>query len=105
MNICKTIKKLCFIDLFGMQIADKKAIFYKTNIYFTSSATFVMLEEGDGVPYVPSAPPLLPVLPYDVFYPFTTTRASSANSIYGSSRTALIVSILISFFCLFVNSN
>lgn len=81
------------------------AVNSKTNIYFTSSATFVMLEEGDGVPYVPAAPPLLPVLPYDVFYPFTQNRASSANSIYGSSRTALIVSILISFFCLFVNSN
>jgi len=73
------------------------------NIYFSSSATFVTLEEGVGIPYVPEAPPLLPVLPYDVFYPFTQTRASSGHSIYSSSsRIAMVVSLVVSFFCLYV---
>ncbi len=74
------------------------------NVYYTSSATFVTLEEGVGVPYVPDAPPLLPVLPYDVFYPFTQTRASSGYSIYVGGGKAIVLSMLASIVCIIFNA-
>ena len=68
-----------------------------------SGATFVTLEEGVGVPYVPDAPPLLPVLPYDVFA-ILTTRASSGYSIYVSGGKAVVLSMLASIVCIIFNA-
>merc|ERR1712065_103915 len=94
----------------AVRVAYKTSTFYldhsgdSKNVYFTSSATFVTLEEGVGVPYVPDAPPLLPVLPYDVFYPFTQTRASSGYSIYVSGGKAVVLSMLASIVCIIFNA-
>ena len=74
-----------------MKIVSARAVFKTSSVYFnhalatksivlTSSATFVMLEDKALEEYVPPAPPFLPVLPYDVFYPFTASSAVRSDA-------------------------
>jgi tectonic-1/3 len=69
------------------------------NIVLTSSATFVTLKDKQLEEYVPPAPPFLPVLPYDVFYPFTASAAARQGP------WSSIVSVMASLLCGFVLSS
>lgn len=69
-----------------LKIVSARAVYKTSTVYMnhasttkaivlTSSATFVPLADKALEEYVPPAPPFLPVLPYDVFYPFTASAA------------------------------
>lgn len=48
------------------------------DVMITTSVTFVKLDDTVLDEYIPPAPPLLPVLPYDIFYPFLIGGSTAA---------------------------
>ena len=50
-----------------------------TTVTVTATATFTKLD-AETFEYVPEAPQLIPPLPYDFFYPFTTSYTSPSST-------------------------
>ena len=50
------------------------------NLVLSTSVTFVHLGDEALEEYVPPAPPLLPEIPYDIFYPFLLSDGTRHSS-------------------------
>jgi hypothetical protein len=65
------------------------------NLVLTTSVSFVHLVNEALEEYVPPAPPLLPEIPYDIFYPFLLSGAQrSVVNVWGALMVTLVSCIL-----------
>merc|ERR1712195_113839 len=67
----------------------------KTNVILTTSVTFVHLANEALEEYVPPAPPLLPEIPYDIFYPFLLSEGQRNSFV--SSWIFIVVTVVCAF--------
>ena len=67
----------------------------KMNLVLSTSVTFVHLGDEALEEYVPPAPPLLPEIPYDIFYPFLLSEGQRNSFV--SSWTFIVVTVVCAF--------
>jgi hypothetical protein len=76
-------------------VANSKDATATMDLVLTSSVTFVYLGDEALEEYVPPAPPLLPEIPYDIFYPFLLSAGVSSVA-SGVSFAVLAVAAAVS---------